>query len=99
MTTAPTLAAIIRAVAAESDSKVSEILSARRYKKWTRGRFAVVLIARRWEINTYSHIGRYLGGRDHSTIMNAAGRAHDLMIDDAEFRDLVRGAERRLGVG
>ena len=97
MTAAPTLGAIIRAVAAESGVTEGYMIRRCRRRRFSRPRQVVFYLARTHTKLTFTQIARYME-RHHKTVRTGA-----LLVshrkDADEFRDLVRGAERRLGMG
>lgn len=59
-------------------------------------RFAAALVARRQTRASFPQIGRALGGRDHTTALNAVRRGEEREASDPEFAALVADIERRL---
>lgn len=55
-----------------------EIIGTYRFKHIAHVRFAVCLVAYEWGIHSLSQIGAVLGGRDHTTIINALQQAREL---------------------
>ena len=51
-----------------------------------RARFAAVWVARELSTFSFAHIGRQMGGRDHSTVQHAYRRAERLRASDPAFR-------------
>lgn len=49
-------------------------------------RFAVMYLAHHHLGLGWSHIGRRLGGRDHSTIAHGYGRCKEIMAEDSDYR-------------
>jgi chromosomal replication initiator protein len=77
-----TLDDVMVAVCAATKQKAQDICGPRRQRKLARPRFLFIWLAR--EIRTdlsYPRIGHYLGGRDHTTIMN--GCRQFLKLKDA----------------
>lgn len=63
----------------------SEIIGSRQHRRVLRARFAVAWASRRKGISS-PVIGRMLGRRDHSTILNAERRADEWRAADPEYR-------------
>lgn len=81
---------MIEAAAAHAGATVNELLSRRRSKPLVRARFAVIEAARRVTSYSLPQIGRELGGRDHTTVMNGLKRAQALVRTDPAFAALVQ---------
>jgi chromosomal replication initiation ATPase DnaA len=56
-----------------------------------RARFAVMWVARELFGFSTPVIGRSLGNRDHSTVLNGIKRAEELREDDDDFREITDG--------
>ncbi len=83
------VADIIDRVAFETGLRPIDIVGRRRRKALVRGRAAVSWIAREATLRSLPQIGRAMGGRDHSTIINQLRRAEDLRAADPAFRRLT----------
>lgn len=70
------------------DVTVEDLRGPRRMQPLCRARFAACA-ALRERGASYTQIGRWLGGRDHSTIMHAIDRADYIMSRDELYRDTV----------
>lgn len=77
-----------------------DIESARRHRHLVTGRALIV-----WAIRTYGNpwwsypqIGRWMGGRDHTTIIHLERKARGLIETDPAFAELCRRFELELGV-
>jgi hypothetical protein len=85
---------ILRTVAARFGVTVADLLGGCRSHYIVRPRQLVAWLGRRVRGDSKSRIGRWLGGRDHTTIINAERRVNDLMRDNpwwaATVEDLVR---------
>lgn len=80
---------IVRAVAYETGQQPVGICGARRIAPLLRARSAVCWLARNLTSYSLEAIGLVLGGRDHSTIVNAIGRAEAMRARDPAFRMLT----------
>jgi chromosomal replication initiator protein len=85
MSGAVSIRMILRAVAVAYDIPAHAIAHHRRNRERVRARDAVCLLARELTSYSYPQIGRLLGNRDHTTIMDAAGRATALLAEDEAF--------------
>jgi hypothetical protein len=74
---APTIHAILEAVAREYGVTVPEIVSSRRCKAIMPARQLVMYLARTFTPRSLPEIARRLGGRDHTTILWGARRTAD----------------------
>jgi chromosomal replication initiator protein len=54
-----------------------ELLSHDRHARFTTARHAAMVVARRLTGESYPQLGRFFGGRDHSTILSACRKRHD----------------------
>lgn len=63
---------IIDAVAAVYSVSRNDILSDRRVKKICEARQVYFWVARKFTTHSYPQIGRYCGGKDHSTVMHGS---------------------------
>lgn len=102
MTEPPVLAPIaaIIADAADAFGVTADAVLAR--DRVLRARFAAVWVAREATNTSFSHLGRQMGGRDHTTAMHAWRRAEVLRASDEAFRrstDLLLADARRRADG
>lgn len=87
LTVAPSrLAQLLDASAEATGQPVSALTGRRRTVSVTWARFAYVWAAHIGLRASTREIGEVLGGRDHSTIVNAVERATTLRNDDQDFR-------------
>lgn len=82
------VAALIEKTARITGLPRSAITGPRKIAPLVKARWAVIRAARRTTDRSLSQIGRVLGGRDHSTIINGARRAETLIAADPEFARL-----------
>lgn len=90
-TQSPPLIAELAFQFVEKTTGVSHMLltSPRRQAELVQARALFVWIVRTYRPTaSYPMIGRWLGGRDHSTIMHLATKAADLRLRDPEFDKL-----------
>jgi len=79
---------IIVAAARLSRFTPDQIKGAQRHKPLVKARFAVCYVARKKGFS-YPVIGRRLGGRDHTTVMNAIEKAEIYRDYDPEFAAML----------
>ena len=66
--------AIVALVACETGIRAEDIVSERRQRSYTRARHLAMWVARKATGASYPRIGNALGGRDHSSVINAMHR-------------------------
>lgn len=79
---------LLRWVSFNTGVPIAIITGKGRDRRGFRARMAVSWGARQLLGSSFPAIGRRLGDRDHSTIMNAVDRANELIESDPAFRDL-----------
>jgi chromosomal replication initiator protein len=72
---------------------VVEIKGQRRFKHLAMARFAICVIAKEHG-HSFPSIGRVLGGRDHSTIINATKKAAEFAQRDPDFAVMIHRLRR-----
>jgi hypothetical protein len=87
---------ILRAVAAEFNVSVLDLISHRRTRDVTRPRQVACYLARHMTILTLPGIGRRIGGRDHTTILAANRVIAREMVRMPDFAARVQAVKRRL---
>lgn len=92
---APTMREIIAAVSFVTGISVNDIVSCRRFKPITHARMLCYYLARKHTTLSYPQIGKVVGNRDHSTVMNGEQRVLKFMPVMASF---IAEVERKLGV-
>ncbi len=83
--TCPTIRSIIEATAAEFKVQVMHILAQRRDRHTSMARHVAVYLASELTIHSFPIIGRHMGGRDHSTMMNSAKKIRRLIENDPDL--------------
>ena len=78
------------------DVKAQAMLSKSRRQKFVRPRAAVAVLARELTEMSLPQIGRRMGGRDHTTIINAHRRGEQLAATCDEFAASLESARKRL---
>lgn len=77
---------ILRAVADEFEMPVSEFIGQKREPKFTLARYVAIGLMLQLTEMSLPAIGRRLGGRDHTTILNGRTRLNELLKSEA-FRN------------
>lgn len=96
--TAPTLKQLAEATAKRFELTVADLKGHSRRRTVVAARDAAMLLARRDGGSTLQEIGRYFGGRDHTTVLHSCRKLEALLPHDAELRttlDEIRQALRR----
>jgi len=76
------MSTIAQGVAAHFELSVSELISSRRSQPVTRGRQVAIYLARELTHRSLAEIGRFFGGRDHSTVLHACRRVGQICQED-----------------
>lgn len=90
----PRVATIIAFVAEQMGLRKVDIVGLRRTRSLVRARAAITWIARTVAGRSWKEIGRMMGGRHHTTIMNHMQVAERLCERDPAFRLVTRRATR-----
>jgi len=85
----PAIRLIIECVSAAFGVSARDIVSPRRSAECLQARRAVYLLARELTTKSYPAIGRAIGDRDHSTVLEGARRAQKCAEESEAFRALV----------
>lgn len=94
-----TLARILNTVSAYYGVEVIHIISARRTADIMRPRHVAAYLARENTTLSYPHIGRLMGGRDHSTILVACRKIARLLSEgDEQLASDLRALRQELGI-
>jgi chromosomal replication initiator protein len=75
--------------------KVTEIRSSSRRKAVVMARNVAMYLARHMTGDSLEQIGRYFGGRDHSTVMHGCRKTERLLTTDAAIREAVLQLQQR----
>lgn len=94
---APRLREIAAASARHFGLKVAELRGSTRRQAVVRARGVAIFLARRLTANSLQEIGRYFGGRDHTTIIHAFRTTEEAIRDDQVVQEAVAAIQRRLG--
>jgi hypothetical protein len=92
-----TIEQIVREVCAYYKIPRVNLLSQRRYERFTRPRQVAMYLARELTVQSFPMIARALGGRDHTTVMHGARTIAAQLDHDADLITEVRALKQRLG--
>ena len=90
------LAVILKLISTTEVISIMELRSQRRPKYVTDARGIYYYLARKYTECSWPGIGRFLGGRDHSTVVSGARRMERLCATDAHWRARVAEYEAKL---
>jgi chromosomal replication initiator protein len=90
------LAKICRVVARRSGLKTADLRSSSRKQSVVRARSLAMLIGRRQTTNSLDQIGKYFGGRDHSTVLHAIRKTEALIESDADLHQTLSDVSEKL---
>jgi len=94
---APSVEKIIRVVGTYFVISANDILSQTREARVTRPRQVAMWLARKLTPRSMPEIGRYIGGRDHTTVLHAVRKVNQVMEADPAFKADVDELVKRLG--
>jgi chromosomal replication initiator protein len=97
MIPAPRIAEIQSVVAAHYGLAQAEILSSRRSRCFSRPRQVAIFLSRALTARSTPEIGKYFGGRDHSTVIHAIRAVEGRLTDDADLNNTVRHLSAEIG--
>ena len=89
----PTMAEIAGVVTAATGFTMTDLKSERRPKDLAEARHILVWLCREMMLASLPRIGRFLGGRDHKTILHAIRKIRARLETDAELRAEVASLE------
>lgn len=91
-----TIEDIQRRVAEHFNIKISDMQSARRSQAIARPRQVAMYLSKQLTPRSLPEIGRYFGGRDHTTVLHAVRKVEELIGKDREFAEDVAIVRRTL---
>lgn len=94
-----TVRRIVEVVLAHTGVSIVDLTSVRRHARIVKARQLVSYLARKHTVCSYTVIGRSLGGKDHTTIMNGAEKIEAHRKINAELDATLTEMERELGLG
>ena len=95
----PEIPHIAAAVAKYFGLKLSELRSASRCRAVVSARDVAIHLARKITRASLDQIGRYFGGRDHTTMMHSCRKIDELLHDDPAFRQEIEQLEKTIHKG
>ncbi|MGB7342686.1 MAG: DnaA/Hda family protein [Pirellulaceae bacterium] len=90
------LGRICRVVARLSGLKTADLRSSSRKQSVVRARSLAILVARRQTNNSLDQIGKYFGGRDHSTVLHAIRKTESLLESDSDLHQTLSDVTEKL---
>lgn len=84
---------IIKAVAAKTGVKISDIKSQKKNKNIVMARQIAMFLSRKLTSASFPDIGEKIGGRDHSTIIYANNKIKKMIDTDVKFKNLIEDIE------
>jgi chromosomal replication initiator protein len=90
------LGKICRVVARRSGLRTADLRSSSRKQSVVRARSLAMLIGRRQTANSLDQIGKYFGGRDHSTVLHAIRKTEALIETDANLHQALNDVSEKL---
>ncbi|MEL6177778.1 MAG: helix-turn-helix domain-containing protein, partial [Myxococcota bacterium] len=91
-----TLEGIVRLVANYYNIKPKDMIGPRRHRVIAHPRHVAMFLSRRHTSHSYLEIGKYFGGRDHTTVMSAVNKIQEMTDKDDEFTTELRNLEQAL---
>jgi len=88
---------ICRAVARQFGTTAADLRSRRRDRRSALPRQCAMLLARELTTGNLADIGRFFGGRDHSTVVHSCQRLADLLEHDPDLRSNLNQIRHALG--
>jgi chromosomal replication initiator protein len=95
----PEIPQIATAVAKHYGLKLSELRSSSRQRAVVNARAVAIYLARQITPASLEQIGRYFGGRDHTTMMHSCRKIEDLYRDDPAFHQEIELLEAKIRGG
>ncbi|MCL2622945.1 MAG: DnaA/Hda family protein [Planctomycetaceae bacterium] len=87
--TVPTIDKIAKTTAKQMGLKLTEMKAKSRKSSTVRARNIAIYLARQLTQASLKEIGKYFGGRDHTTVAHSAAEIESRIGRDSELRDLV----------
>lgn len=92
----PNVATIAKAVAKRLNIKLTELRGVNRQANIMRARALAILLSRRLTSDSLQAIGKYFGGRDHSTVLYSCKKTEKLLDSDSELAAAKQDIEQEL---
>ena len=90
---------VLSTVASQFGLKVSDIKGSRKTREVSQPRQVAMYLARRLTRCSFPEIGRFFGGKDHSTVVKGVKKIEGLLKDHPDLAEKVRSTERLLVEG
>jgi chromosomal replication initiator protein len=88
---------ICRAVARQFGTSAGDLRSRKRARVWALPRQCAMFLARELTPGSLEQIGRFFGGRDHSTVIHSCQRFENLLEQDPDLRSQLNQVRHMLG--
>lgn len=85
---------VVEKVARHLNLKTEDILGSKRKPDYVLGRQIAMYIARNKLALSFQEIGKFFGGKDHSTVMHAVKKIQQLRNDDEDMHILLKELEK-----
>jgi chromosomal replication initiator protein len=92
-----TIDRIQREVANYFNIKQKDLKSQRRPRAISHPRQIAMYLSRKLTSSSLSEIGQQFGGKDHTTVLNAERKVHQLLQDDEQIQETIEALERIFG--
>lgn len=89
---------LLRTTAETYGVPVRELTGRRRTARVALPRKVAMFLAKKHTDASYPELGRFFGGRDHTTVLSACRSIEDALTSDAELRQRIDSIERRLNL-
>jgi len=93
----PRVSDVKRAVCREHGLTVLDLEGQSRLAKVVRARQVAMYLTRQLSAKSFTDVGRFFGGRDHSTALHAYNKIKRLRSEDADLDREIAGLENRIG--
>lgn len=90
---------VCRAVASQFSTTAAELRSLKRVRSAALPRQCAMLLARELTGASVQAIGRYFGGRDHSTVVHSCQRVQELLQSQPDLQSRLNQVRHALGAG
>lgn len=88
----PTTSEIMESVCDVYSLNITDLHSQDRHRRLARPRQVAMYLARKMTPRSSTEIGRYIGGRDHSTVLHAVAQIERLVPDDPDLELAIKWA-------
>ena len=86
---------IVRTVAEHLELAPKDILGGKRHPALVRARQIAMYLCREMQGTSYPALGRFFGGKDHSTVVHSIKKVASLLVSDKDVQHLVTELKRK----